>query len=168
MTCKLFLTGKTLHTGTLQLHKNQGLFATNRGFKETLTGSGAHPSRQMHALIFFGMRRFTGWLSPVLLFLGFWISLVNLKRGISLVILVFSLSFPRICGFGRERKSLVILRFSLIKTKKPRKRRTGRNRAGIGNRNRRNRFFPKPKAEPEPPEPFSRNRNRNRNRPLSC
>ena len=37
-------------------------------------------------------------------------SLVNLKRGISLVILVFSLSFPRISGFGRERKSLVIFK----------------------------------------------------------
>ena len=43
---------------------------------------------------------------PVLLFLGFWISLVNVKRGISLVILVFSLSFPRILWVRQGQKIL--------------------------------------------------------------
>ena len=41
------------------------------------------------------------------------------------MILVFSLSFPRICGFGSERKSLVNLRFFLGKTEKTRNGRTG-------------------------------------------
>ena len=52
----------------------------------------------------------------LLLSLVFWISLVNFEQGISLMILVFSLFFPRICGFGSERKSLVNLRFFLGKT----------------------------------------------------
>ena len=38
--------------------------------------------------------------------LVFWISLVNLKRGISLVILVFSLSFPRILWVRQGKKIL--------------------------------------------------------------
>ena len=76
------------------------------------------------------------WL-PVRLFFGcslsflslvFGISLVNFKQGNSLVNLVFSLSFPRICGFGRDRKPLVILRFSLANSKKQRKGRTGFSR----------------------------------------
>ena len=56
--------------------------------------------------------------------LVFRISLVNFKQGISLVILVSSLSFPRIL-WARQRKSLVNLRFFLGKTEKARNGRTG-------------------------------------------
>ena len=55
----------------------------------------------------------------------FWISLVNLKRGISLVILVFSLSFPRILWVRQGQKILGNFEVFLDKNQKPRKRRTG-------------------------------------------
>ena len=62
--------------------------------------------------------------------LVFRISLVNFKQGLSLVIWYFSLSFPRICGFCSERKSLVNLRFFLGKTEKSRNGRTGFSNLG--------------------------------------
>ena len=34
VTCKLILRGKALHQSTLQIHRDQGFFATNKGFKE--------------------------------------------------------------------------------------------------------------------------------------
>ena len=55
----------------------------------------------------------------------FWISLVHLKRGISLVILVFSLSFPRIVRVRQGQKILGNCRVFLDKNQQPRKRRTG-------------------------------------------
>ena len=56
--------------------------------------------------------------------------LVNLKRGISLVIFRYFLClFQGFCGFGRDRKSLVILRSSLNKKtqKKKTKEKKGRD-----------------------------------------
>ena len=57
-------------------------------------------------------------ISLSFLSLVFGISLVDFEQGISLIILVFSLSFLGFCGFGSERKSLVNLRFVLGKTEK--------------------------------------------------
>ena len=56
-----------------------------------------------------------------------WISLVNFKQGISLVIWVFSLFFQGFRGFGRGGKSLVNLGFFLGKNRtiKERKDRVG-------------------------------------------
>ena len=55
VTCKLrvrwpatfFLRGNTLHPSTLQIHKQPGLFATNRAFKDPLTRSCAPSSRYL-------------------------------------------------------------------------------------------------------------------------
>ena len=59
--------------------------------------------------------------SPVLLFLGAFVSLVFFFLGISLVFLSVFCLFYRVS----VRKSLMFLRFSLVFSKRPRKRRTG-------------------------------------------
>ena len=56
-----------------------------------------------------------------------WISLVNFKQGISLVIWVFSLVFQGFRGFGREGNSLVNLGVFLD--------RTGKGRTGFTHKN---------------------------------
>ena len=55
---------------------------------------------------FFSLKAPISGAIPVLLFVGFLDSLVNLKRGISLVILRFSLSFPRILWVQQGKKIL--------------------------------------------------------------
>ena len=56
------------------------------------------------------------------LFLVFWISLVNFEQGISLVILVFSLSSPRISWVRQGQKILGNFEVFLDKNKKPKER----------------------------------------------
>ena len=61
---------------------------------------------------FGNLRTIVGILTLSFLSLILWISLVNFKQGISLVILVFPWFFQGFQGFGREGKSLVNLGFS--------------------------------------------------------